>query len=199
MPEFDKWFADKAEALRYNYDLNENSIVFDLGVYEGFFSEKIHNKYGCYVYGFEPVKSFFENSKKILQKYEKIKLFNYGIGSEDSYQEISIQNDSSSIFINKSKITEKIQIKDIEKVLIDLNINFIHLIKINVEGCEYQILEKMIKSGIINKFKNIQVQFHDFISNAKEKRKKIQEMLKKTHDITYNYEFVWENHKLREF
>ena len=52
--EFDKaiqrWFRDKGDqTLRLNYDLNEHSVVFDLGGYEGQWSADIFQRYQCNV------------------------------------------------------------------------------------------------------------------------------------------------------
>lgn len=46
------WKINKLENLRYNYDLNEDSVVFDLGGYKGEWTEKIFSKYRCYIYVF---------------------------------------------------------------------------------------------------------------------------------------------------
>jgi len=59
------WFADKGdETLRLDYDLDENSTVFDIGGYKGEFARDIFCKYNCNIYIFEPLKDFFEISKK---------------------------------------------------------------------------------------------------------------------------------------
>ena len=51
---------------------------------------------------------------------------------------------------------------------------------------------------MISIFKNIQVQFHDFIiQNAEERMINIQRKLELTHELTYQYVFVWENWKLK--
>ena len=68
------------------------------------------------------------------------------------------------------------------------------MIKINIEGGEYEVLEALLESGMISIFKNLQIQFHDFIiDNASERMENIQVQLAKTHKITYQYKFVWEN------
>ena len=54
----------------------------------------------------------------------------------------------------------------------------------------------MIETGFVNQIDNIQVQFHDFIPNAEERMQKIQKHLEKTHRLTYQYLFVWENWNL---
>ena len=70
------------------------------------------------------------------------------------------------------------------------------MIKINIEGSEYDLLEHLIETYFIANIGNIQVQFHNFIDNAKERMRNIQTNLAKTHKLTYQYEFVWENWKL---
>ena len=46
-----KWYRDKGdENLRLEYNLYEDSIVFDVGGYVGDFAEKISKKFGCKIY-----------------------------------------------------------------------------------------------------------------------------------------------------
>ena len=78
------------------------------------------------------------------------------------------------------------------------NIERIDLMKINIEGGEYDLLEHLIKTGWIDKIINIQVQFHDFVENAEARMLAIQNDLAKTHELTYQYKFVWENWRLKD-
>ena len=66
------------------YNLNENSIVFDLGGYKGDFAAKAYEDHKCNVYVFEPVKSFYERIRNKFQGNNKIKVLNYGILNEDT-------------------------------------------------------------------------------------------------------------------
>jgi hypothetical protein len=77
------------------------------------------------------------------------------------------------------------------------NLQSIDLLNINIEGAEYDLLNYLTKTPIIYNIKNIQIQFHDFIENAEVKRNIIHAKLNNTHKMTYNYDFVWENWKLR--
>lgn len=197
MPEFNRWFADNAEHLRYDYDedLNNDSLVVDLGLYKGTFAELISKKYNCNVYGFEPIWDFFDQSSSKLSKFSKVKVFNYAVGGSDRIDKISLDMDGSSIYHNKGKIVN-IQVRSFKSVIEELKIETVDLLKINTEGCEYEILDHIIESNLLSIFKNIQVQFHDFVPDASKKRDKIRDELAKTHKETYSYEFVWENHKL---
>ena len=52
----------------------------------------------------------------------------------------------------------------------------------------------MLKTGIINKFKNIQIQYHLGIEGDIERRDKIREGLEeKGFKEKFNYPFVWES------
>jgi hypothetical protein len=69
--------------------------------------------------------------------------------------------------------------------------------KINIEGGEYSLLQRMIEKEITGICNNIQVQFHNCFQNAPEMRMNIREVLNKTHFLTYDYYFVWENWEKR--
>ena len=76
------------------------------------------------------------------------------------------------------------------------NIKKIDLITINIEGSEYDLLEHLIETGFVKNIGNIQIQFHNFVPNATERMHSIQNNLAKTHKLTYQSEFVWENWQL---
>jgi FkbM family methyltransferase len=188
-----QWFQDGGDdTLRINYDLNENSIVFDLGGYHGGWAEKIYNKYHCTIYVFEPILELYEGICKKFEGNEKIKIYNFGISNANEKRFICLNNDGSSFYLKNDNLLE-CEVKSIVEFLEQENINNVDLMKINVEGDEFKILEKILESEIVNKFTNIQVQFHDFYPNSRELRNELHEELIKTHHLTYNYEFVWEN------
>jgi asparagine synthetase B (glutamine-hydrolysing) len=83
---------------------------------------------------------------------------------------------------------------EFETILNNFELEFVDLIQINIEGDEYDLLEHMIKTGSINKFKNIQIQFHLGIKNDFERRNKIKEGLQINGFINkFDYQFVWES------
>jgi FkbM family methyltransferase len=194
--EIGRWLKDNAEHLRYEYDLNPNSVVLDIGLYKGDFAARIHKKYKCKVIGFEPIKKFYEQSKNRFANNPKVKVYHCGVGDKDETIEISIDNDASSAFKDKGNKCEEVKIISINTMLEENNIHNVDLLKINVEGYEYEILDSILENDIVSIFRNIQVQFHNFVPNAEEKRKRIRNRLLETHYLTYDYKFVWENYAL---
>lgn len=190
---------DGDKNLRLNYNLTQESVVFDLGGYLGDWSEEIYSMYGCNIYLFEPCSSFFSNVKVRFKEFPRIRCFNFGLSNCDSSMYLYKNNESSSVynFEISSNNFELIELKIFISFINTEKIKTINLMKINIEGGEYDLLDYIIEKGLISNIENIQVQFHDFVPNAKSRMQNIQNKLMNTHDLTYQFEFVWENWKLK--
>ena len=194
-----RWYREKGDKkLRLNYKLNKNSVVFDIGGYVGNFSNLIYEKYKCTVYIFEPSPEFYKVCVERFKNNKKIFCFNYGLSDSENEFHLSDEKEASSITknINNTK-GETVKIRKFSKVFEELKINQIDLLKINIEGSEYDLLPHIIDERLIKKINNIQIQFHNFVSDAKSKRNLIIKSLKKTHKEDWCYYFVWENWSLK--
>ena len=192
----DSWYATGGDkTLRLNYELDENSIVFDVGGYEGQWASDIFSKYCCTIFIFEPIQSF---AKKITGRFSanrRVTCYPYGLSKKTEEVSLSHIGDQSSSF-KEGGNEELVRMVRISDFIQDKKIPRIDLIKLNIEGGEYDVLEDLIESGAVTRIKNIQVQFHDFVPNAIERMHSIQAALSKTHRLTYQYPFVWENWEL---
>jgi FkbM family methyltransferase len=195
--EIKRWFGDDGDYhYRLKYDLNENSVVIDLGGYKGQFASDIFGKYMCNVLVFEPIKEYYEMIHERFKKNPKIDVFKFALGEQDKTEFFYLDADGTSIN-NKSghntNLKQEVIFKDIETFFKEKNITTVDLIKINIEGGEYELLEYILDKDLAKVFKNIQVQFHKYILNSDEKMLSIQKKLEKTHVINWQYRFVWEN------
>jgi FkbM family methyltransferase len=189
-----RWNTENGDnTYRLNYDLNDNSIVFDLGGYKGEWAEQIANKYNCYIHIFEPVKEFYDIIVDKLKNNNKIKVYHFGLCDIDKTSKIVLDGDTSSHILENTGNVETIEIVSINKFMKDNNISNVNLIKINIESAEYVLLESLIQENNLIKFDNIQVQFHTFIPDCVERRESIRNHLSKTHKLTYDFTFIWEN------
>ena len=116
------------ENKRLDYNLDENSIVVDLGSYHGRFALEIFTKFKCNVYSFEPLKEFYEYSKLTIKK-NKIKFFNYALGKSNGKEILYFNKDETSFF-NKSNISEEIDIREFNQAISDLDIKKIDLLSL---------------------------------------------------------------------
>ena len=94
-----KWFAANGDkTLRLDYALDANSLVMDMGGYRGDWAHDIHEKYGCKVIVFEPVKQFAEKIKKRFDGNPNIRVEAIALGSENKQEQISLSEDGSSVY-----------------------------------------------------------------------------------------------------
>src|SRR5256885_11505788 len=78
-----KWYKEDPRNLKrssFNY-LDENSIVFDLGGYEGQWSSDIYSRYNCIIHIFEPVKEYADIITQRFIKNNKIYIHHFGLDS----------------------------------------------------------------------------------------------------------------------
>jgi len=179
------------EQMRYEYDLDCESYVIDLGGYEGRFASILHQAYACDVDVYEPIDAFFLDCVKNLQPYPIVRVFHYGVGGSERTETFHVETDRTGVFANGN--TEEVRIKDIKDVIGDRNVD---LIKINIEGMEFEVLERVLELGLQSKLRNIQVQFHKIAPDSEERYEKIRDELLKTHKLTFDYPFVWQNFTL---
>jgi FkbM family methyltransferase len=186
--------AFPGDYLRFNYPFNENSIVIDLGAHHGWFSNEIYDRYKCYIHAFEPVEHNYKICEKELQGLEKVFLYKTGLSSKNDLCDFHVAGESSSIYIGTVLGEFGVRMTKIDDFLNEKNIKKVDLLKMNIEGSEYELMEYIIDLGIIEMFDNIQIQFHeDAFEGWRERYDRIVENLKKTHHYTYHYEFKFEN------
>lgn len=191
------WFNDNGDkTLRLNYPLCSESIVFDLGGYEGEWAKNVYAKYSCFLFIFEPINIFASVINDVFSNNKKITIINSALGSKNCTETISIDKDSSSLFC---EFGTQIGIKVIKlsEYINENNIKHIDLIKINVEGAEYDIINDLSNAGLLNRFDFIQVQFHNFVDGAEEKLAEARKKLALHHKQDWCYEFVWEGWSLK--
>lgn len=187
--------VDGDRSLRLDYDLGKSSVVVDVGGYRGQWTSDIIARYNCRVYCFEPVRRFSEQIARRFERNRRVTVCRFGLAAADSKALISHRDDASSIFTGPPE--EEIELRDAIDCFADFGLERIDLIKINIEGGEYELLEHLIESGFVDRIDNIQVQFHDFVPGAADRARGIREALQPTHEITYRYDFVWENWRLK--
>ena len=186
-----QFFSDGGDSMLYNMEtLSEDSVVLDVGSYTGEYSIELNKKYGCKCYGFEPIKDLYRRS--LVHENENIKFFNFGLGNSNKTLEVANLDDRSSIYLTKGN-KELCTIKNVVDVINDLSLKKISLMKMNVEGGEFDILEEMIEKDVLSYVDNFLIQFHYIGKLPIFRRHKILAALEKTHEKVFYYPFVWEH------
>lgn len=175
-------------------DLDADSLVLDVGAFVGDWSEKVADRYGCTVHGFEPATGAFEIAETKLAGRRNVHLHNYGLGGNDRSARLALAGPGSTIYTDSSPMGrfEDIEIRDVAGVLDELGIDHIDLLKVNIEGGEFDLLDRLVETGWMPKISQTMVQFHEFHANAYWRRFTARRALRRTHTEVWNYPWVWE-------
>lgn len=195
-----RWFTDHGDTtLRLNYVLSRDSIVFDVGGYQGAWAEEIFAKFSCRIFVFEPVSEFVAAIRTTFADNTSINVCAYGLSNRNGELTIGLSGDGSSFHALGSNGVARATVRKFDLALLaELGVKQIDLMKINIEGDEYDLLDLMIENKTITVVRNLQIQFHNFVPDAIERRDSIRRKLRLTHFETWCYEFVWENWTLKD-
>jgi len=168
-------------------DLPEYPIMWDVGAFKGEWAKDITERYpkSC-IELFEPVPDY---ALSLDQKGFLVRP--YGLSDHDHAATIKIAGDRSSTYDipqdGQGKV--EIQIKDVSAVLGDQKLD---VMKINVEGAEYPIMERLLDTGQIYQVRTFLIQFHTFIPSFGERYLSIKKCMQHTHALQWRTPFVWE-------
>lgn len=183
------------EEDRYRYDLAPESLVIDVGGYRGEFAFRIHQLKKCRVEVFEPILPWFNDIESFRQAVgvSGISVFNAAIGGQARTDTFHIKGDMTGLYADGDD-TQLVNVVDVASVIRDREVA---LLKLNCEGSEYEILERILELGLHRRIRNLQVQFHRLGQDHERRYMAIREGLLKTHRLTFDEPWVWQNFEQR--
>ncbi len=189
--------ANGDNTLRLDYKLNEDSIVVDAGGYTGQWAYDINSRYNSIVFVLEPVSNSHNGIVERFAQNPRVIPLHYGLSNKTHELQISVNGDSSSTYDLEYSHIETILCKDVVEFFDEHNIEQVALMKINIEGGEYDLMERIIETGLHSRIMNFQIQYHRFVPDCAARRESIANALAETHKCSWNYEWVWENWELK--
>tara|TARA_B100000795_G_scaffold168412_1_gene126844 strand:- start:424 stop:1224 length:801 start_codon:yes stop_codon:yes gene_type:complete len=128
-------------------------VIFDIGGNIGITSIYLASLFpDAQIYTFEPLKENFEILKINVSQFKNIQAFNVGLGNENGSFKVYLSDDEenyggvsfySEVEGNLIEPFSECDIKNINDMVKELEINSIDLIKIDTEGAEYDILTSL--------------------------------------------------------
>ncbi len=132
-------------------------VVFDVGANRGEYCEGILSKFPkSHIYAFEPSTRMSKALKERFTVIQQVSVCSYGLGNKTQkmplYKESGDARISSltRLDVTDDRYTEKVEIRKLDEVVLQLNLDVIHLLKIDVEGHELDVIygaDQMIASG----------------------------------------------------
>lgn len=196
--ELRRWYRDDGDRNhRFAYALNPESVVIDLGGYDGQWTSDLFSRSPCSVYVFEAIPEFAQRIARRFVANPRIKVFPYAIGSNPRSDYMSVDGVGSSLF-RRTDQRVAVRVEDAGNLFALCNISHCNLLKVNIEGGEYEVLPRLIETGLIRAIDNLQIQFHNLRFDSLAQMNTIQADIAKTHELTWQYTWVWENWKRKD-
>lgn len=183
--------------IMYTFDnLAPGELAVDVGAFEGRWSSEVVSRYGCDIDAFELSGEFFGVLHDVAAEHPQVRVREYGLGGRDETVRVSRTNMGSSVFVNpvSGEDVEWVDahIRDVAAVWYELGWDRVAVMKMNIEGGEYDLLERLIDTGLHKRVDCLFIQFHEWIPDAYARRRKIRKALGATHDEVWCYPWVWE-------
>ena len=152
--------------------LGINSVIYSFGIGEDIsFDEAVINRFGCMVFGFDPTPrsiDWLENKKVIPAHFNA---FEYGIDLTDGmvtfYSPVNPAHVSCSV-LSKGRASERsfsVPMKSFRTITRELGHSYIDVLKMDIEGSEYEVIPDILSAGI--HIGQIVIEFHHyFIDNG---------------------------------
>jgi|694.fasta_scaffold17965_4 FkbM family methyltransferase len=158
-PSYHTFFYD--DYFTSNFNIKDGDVVYDLGANIGAFSIACSNFDIKQIYAFEPHPELSQYLNDNLNRYGKnTKVFNNAISSE--FKKVRFGTTESTVASRIRNEGEfEVDAINLEKFVIDNNLELPTYLKIDIEGAEYEFFENTSD----NFFKNVRSIFFEFHCN----------------------------------
>ena len=181
-------FLRADDRVRARYRVNPGDLVVDVGAYEGEFAADMRDAWDAEVFAVEPIPDFASALKERFAGDSHVTVMPFALGGADGSIQISTAADASSSWVGSRDAIE-VPLRDVASVLAARDVS---LFKINAEGAEFDVLDRLLETGQIRQIRCLQIQFHRFVPDADRRRKSIRLRLAETHRCSWSVPWVWE-------
>lgn len=153
--------------------LGKNAVVYSFGIGEDIsFDRAVYTNHDCHIYGFDPTPKSI-NWIKNQTLPEKFHFFEYGISNQSGPATFFLPKNpnhvsGSMVVQNNIDVKEKVvvRMKSFADIATELGHTHIDILKMDIEGAEYDVIENILNTNI--SITQILIEFHDrFVENGK--------------------------------
>jgi FkbM family methyltransferase len=180
------WYGSAYGGFYVNPDyLSRESIVYSFGIGKDItFDMTCIRKHGCHVHGFDPTPKSLEwiQSRKRDHRFH---MHPYGIspgasGIMEFHLPANPRAVSGSLVshqeVDKNQV-ERLMMKSFQDIMQETGHDHIDVLKMDIEGSEYEVLESIMKSGV--PIRQLLVEFHDRLFEGEPKSASTVRLLEK--------------------
>jgi len=188
--------------LLFDVELQEPAVAVDVGGYEGEWSGQILSHAAgrgldaIELHVFEPEPNSLEHLHTQFDEDPRVRVHPFGLGGRDRFERMAVGGPGTSQFKSASQSgfwqAVDLELRDASAVLDELAIEQVDVMMVNIEGGEYELLDRLYETGWLGRVNCLLVQFHEFAPDAYRARRRSRAHLAETHRCTWNYTWVFE-------
>lgn len=153
-------FINKEYEMIDDININNESIIIDIGSNYGFFSLYVIDKFNPKkIIAVEPNYECFSISKEALSGFKSFTCLNQAVTKNVGNYSLNKNDMVSTVRETFEDSNGNIKGTDINTFLEDIDYDVIDLLKIDCEGCELGIFETISKENL-GRFKNLIIEYH---------------------------------------
>eukprot|EP00698_Gefionella_okellyi_P000704 TRINITY_DN10623_c0_g1_i1.p1 TRINITY_DN10623_c0_g1~~TRINITY_DN10623_c0_g1_i1.p1 ORF type:complete len:300 (-),score=42.74 TRINITY_DN10623_c0_g1_i1:127-1026(-) len=183
--------------------LTPGDRVIEIGGNMGVDTAQLHAKYQTEMFVFEPLPFLCKQLDRRFHDNSDVHIFCFGLTSHTRNATFAVKT-NSSVFsedvgefrpASGADASVPVVLRSISEVLHELQLspeNF-GMITINCEGCEYELLEHMLRTDMVPGFREIQIAWHPVPADFAKQACAMRTLLLRTHKIYFSFDFWWES------
>lgn len=202
----DKWNDGIRFASFEPFGLNGSSLVMDVGGNtEAGDSRFFQQSFDPHLHIFEPVPPFFSELQKNWEGARKVTLHSVGLGADDRVVQLSkdsVRGHGTFAMEGHNGADGSFPLMIVDAATMSRKVMAQHykqevdLLHINCEGCEWELLMRLMATNMLGSFRFIQISFHNYgkegIGKLLPQYCLIREALERTHGKIVAIPFGWE-------
>jgi FkbM family methyltransferase len=186
-----RWMLKRPDHLLYEHRLRLGEVVYDVGGYRGDWTALMLPRYPCDYWVFEPHPEALQLLRPRFSGLPNVHLVEAALGQGDGQVALSSEHEGSSIVKGQTSNQVEVKLFDVTRFILDHD-HRVALMKLNIEGAEYDLLESLLRGEAADRVDSVLVQFHAGSPAAARRYGDIAAQLSKDHLLQWRYPFLWE-------
>jgi len=176
--------------------IEKDECALVLGGYLGASISEWRRRFDCQVIAFEPIPEYAKKLRSEFRADGKVLIEEFAVSAHEGFIELGIEGEATGLYSNSlAKFT--VASKDISKVISESGWS-LKVLEMNIEGGEYENLERLIQTRVISNIPTLLVQFHQYSLKEELRRAQIRSELELTHNCVFEFPWVWERWDRKE-
>lgn len=178
------------ELLVSNLNIDTDCWVIDFGGFRGEWTAKILNRYQVKCLVVEPVPAYAKVISDRFKDRSDVRVMPFLFGRSEGTQVLYLAEDATGSFAQGLPVI--VEQLPISRLMESIDQETVGAASINIEGGEYQLLEMLLESNEVSRFKTLLIQFHKTDCYSPERYLELQLGLAESHNLTWDYPFIWQ-------